>query len=240
MFDEAAKAFQKSLTTDQLNLQQETYYNLGNTQYRQGQQTEKTNPKQTISTWQQAIQSYDAALQLKLDDADSQYNRDFVKKKLEKLQQQQQSKENKDQKDKDQKNQEQAKQDQNSQDQKNQGQAKQDQKSQDQKNQGQQQQAGNQPDQPKPDAGKGQSDQQAKAGEQPQPPKPNGQDQANAQPKQADSEESAETQAVPGQMTREEAKALLNSLKSDEHQLPAAPVSRSGSNNDDTPPVKDW
>jgi Ca-activated chloride channel family protein len=259
MFDDAAKAFQKSLTTDQLNLQQETYYNLGNTQYRQGQQTETTNPKQTISTWQQAIQSYDAALQLKADDADSQFNCDFVKKKLEKLQQQQQqqqqSKDNKDQKDKDQKNQGQPKQNQNSQDQKNpgqatqdqksqdqqnEGQAKQDQKSQDQKNQGQQQQAGNQSDQSKPDAGKGQSDQQAKVGEQPQSPKPNGQDQANAQPKQAGSEESAETQAVPGQMTREEAKALLDSLKSDEHQLPAAPVSRSGSTDDNTPPAKDW
>ena len=94
------KRCKKSLKTDQLSLQQETYYNLGNTQYRMGQKTEKTNPKQTIPVWKQAIQSYDAALQLKPDDADSQYNRDLVKKKLEKLQQQQQkqSKDNKDQK----------------------------------------------------------------------------------------------------------------------------------------------
>jgi len=249
MFDKAAEAFQKSLATDQVNLQQNTYYNLGNTQYRQGQQTEKTNPQQTISTWQQAIQSYDAALQLKPDDADSRYNRDLVKKKLEKQQQQQQqqhSKENKDQKDKDQKNQDQKNQDQAKQDQKNpdqkknQDQAKQDQKSQDQKSQGQQQQAGNQPDQPKSDAGKNQTEQQAKAGEQPQTPKPNGQEQANAQPKKTGSEESADAQRVPGQMTREEAKALLDSLKSDEHLLPAAPLSRNGVPNDNTPPLKDW
>jgi len=281
MFDKAAEAFQKSLKSDQVNLQQETYYNLGNTQYRQGQQTEKAKPQQTMTDWQQAIQSYEAALQLKPDDSDSRYNRDLVKKKLEKLQQQQQqqqSKDNKDQKDKDQKNQDQknsdqmnqdqakqdqkgqdqkgqdqqnqnaqgqqsqgqAKQDQKNQDQKNQGQAKQDQKSQDQKNQGQQQEAGNQPDQPKPDAGKDQAGQQAKAGEQPQPPKPNGQDQANAEPKKPGSEEPAEAQPVPGQMTREEAKALLDSLKGDEHQLPAAPVARGESKDDNQPPLKDW
>jgi Ca-activated chloride channel family protein len=265
MFDKAAEALKKSLKTEQLSLQQETYYNLGNTQYRLGQKTEKTDPKQTIPVWKQAIQSYDAALQLKSDDADSQYNRDFVKKKLEKLQQQQQqkqSKDNKDQKDKDQKkqdqknqdqqnqgqpkqdqknqdqkNQGQAKQDQKSQDQKNQGQAKQDQKSQDQKNQGQQQQAGKQPDQPKPDAGK---DQQAKAGQQPQAPKPNGQDKANAEPKKAGSEESAEAPPVPGQMTRAEAKALLDSLKNDEHRLPAAPVARNKFKDDNKPLLKDW
>jgi Ca-activated chloride channel family protein len=275
MFDKAVEAFKKSLTTDQLNLQQDTYYNLGNTQYRQGQQIEKTNPKQTIPIWQQAIQSYDAALQLKPDDADSRYNRDLVKKKLEKLQQQQQSKDNKDQKDKDQKNQDQknqdqakqgqnsqdqknqgeakqdpnsqdqknqgqAKQDQNSQDQKNQAQAKQDQKGQDQKPQGQQQQAGKQPDQPKPDAGKDQTDQQAKAGEQPQSPKPKGQDQANAEPKQDGSQEPAQAQPVPGQMTRDEAKALLDSVKNDEHRLPAAPLTRSEFKDDNKAPLKDW
>jgi Ca-activated chloride channel family protein len=272
MFDKAADAFQKSLKTDQVNLQQETYYNLGNTQYRQGQQTAKTKPQQTMSDWQQAIQSYEAALQLKPDDADSRYNRDLVKKKLEQLQQQQQqkqqqqSKDNKDQKNQDQdqskqdqknsdqKNQDQAKQDQKSQDQKNQGQAKQDQdqknpgqqqqagnqpqqskQSQDQKNQGQQQ-AGNQPQQSKPDAGK---DQQAKAGDQPQSPTPNGQDQANAEPN-AGADKTAEPQPVPGQMTRGEAKALLDSLKGDEHRLPAAPVARNESKDDNTPPLKDW
>jgi Ca-activated chloride channel family protein len=291
MYDKAVEAFKKSLATDQLNLQQDTYYDLGNTQYRQGEQTEKTNPKQTIPIWQQAIQSYDAALQLKPGDADSLYNRDLVKKKLEKLQQQQQqqqSKDNKDQKDKDQKNQDQksqdqaqqgqksqdqknqgqakpdqnsqdqknqgqAKPDQNSQDQKNQGQAKQDQKGQDQKNQAkqdqkgqdqktqdQQQQAGKQPDQPKPGPGKDQADQQAKAGEQPQSPKPKGQDQANAGPKKDGSQEPAQAQPVPGQMTREEAKALLDSVKSDEQRLPAAPLARSEFKDDNKAPLKDW
>ena len=241
MFDKATEAFQKSLKTDQVKLQQDAYYNLGNTQYRQGQKTEKANPQQTIQTWQQAIQSYEAALQLKTDDADARYNRDLVKKKLEQLQkqqqqkQQQQTKNDKEQKDKDQK----------SQDQKNQGQPNQDQKSQDQKNQdqkdqNQQQQAGNQPQQPKPDAGKDQRDQQANAGQKPQPSNPKGQDQAGAEPKKDSTEEPSEAQRVPGQMTREEAKSLLDSVKNDEHRLPAAPLARNEYKDDDQPPLKDW
>jgi len=273
MFDDAAKAFQKSLTTDQLNLQQETYYNLGNTQYRLGQKTEKTTPEQTIPVWKQAVQSYEAALQLNPNDADSIYNRDLVKKELEKLQQQQkQQQQNKDNKDnKDQKNKDQSSQDQRSQsgknqdqkdqnqakqqdqansDQKNQGEPKPDQNGQGQKNQDQQQQAGKQPDQPqpnqqqagqpKPDADKDQTPQQAKAGDQPQSPKPDGQRQAGAEPQKDGSQASAQAQPVPGQMTPEEAKALLNSLKGDEHRLPAAPIGRNQPSDDNTPPAKDW
>jgi Ca-activated chloride channel homolog len=269
MYDKAAEALQKSLKTDQVDLQQDTYYNLGNTQYRQGQKVEKTDPKQTIAIWQQAIKSYEAALQLKTDDADSRYNLELVKKKLEKLQQQQQNKEqkDKDQKNQDQKNQGQPKQDQKGQDQKNQGQPKQDQKGQDQKNQGQpkqdqkgqdqknqgqpkqdqkgqdqknQGQAGNQSQQPKPDAGKEQTDPQPKPGEQGQPPKPNGHEKADAEPKKTGPEESAQAPPVPGQMTREEAKALLDSLKNDEHRLPAAPVGDNKFKDDNKPLLKDW
>jgi hypothetical protein len=41
-------------------------------------------------------------------------------------------------------------------------------------------------------------------------------------------------------MTPEEAKALLNSLKGDEHRLPAAPIGRNQPSDDNTPPAKDW
>jgi Ca-activated chloride channel family protein len=276
-YDKAADAFKKSLSTDQLNLQQEAYYNLGNTQFRQGQQNAKTDPKKTISAWQQALQSYEAALQLKPDDADAKYNRDIVKKKLEKLQQQQQDKDNKDQKD--QKNQDQSKQDQNQngqgqknqdkqgqsgQDQKNQSgqdkknpasqnqsgndQKKQEQKHQDQAKQGQagqgqKQNAGQPNEQVKADAGKDQQDkqdQQAKGNPQPQSQKPEGSDQAKAEAGKPGSDQASPAQDVPGQMTRDEAKQLLDSVKSDEHQLPAAPVSRNPNNVQKTTPVKDW
>jgi Ca-activated chloride channel family protein len=279
-YDKAADAFKKSLSTDQLNLQQEAYYNLGNTQFRQGQQNAKTDPKKTISVWQQALQSYQAALQLNPDDADAKYNRDIVKKRLEKLQQQQQQQQDKDNKDqKDQKNQDQSKQDRNqngqgqknqdkqgqsgedqknqsgqdqknpsamnqpgkdqrSQDQKNQDQAKQGQAEQDQK-----QQAGQPKDQMKADAGKDQQDkqdQQAKGNPQPQSQKPEGSDQARSEAGKPGSDQASPAQDVPGQMTRDEARQLLDSVKSDEHQLPAAPVSRNPNNDQKTTPVKDW
>jgi Ca-activated chloride channel family protein len=282
-YDKAADAFKKSLSTDHLNLQQEAYYNLGNTQFRQGQQTMKTDPKKTIPVWQQALQSYEAALQLKPDDADAKYNRDIVKQKLEKLQQQQQQKkDNKDQTD--QKNQDQSKQDQNQngqgqksqdkqgqsghdqktqsgQDQKNPAsqnqsgndQKKQDQKHQDQAKQGesgsdQKQQTGQPKDQDKTDAGKDQQDkqdQQAKGNPQPnsqlpKSQKPEGSDQAKSDAGKPGSDQAASAQDVPGQMTREEARQLLDSVKSDEHQLPAAPVSRNPNNDQKTTPVKDW
>jgi Ca-activated chloride channel family protein len=282
-YDKAAEAFKKSLSTDQLNLQQDTYYNLGNTQYRLGQQAEKTDPKQAIAIWQQAIQSYDAALQLKPDDADSKFNRDLVQKKLDQLKQQQQGqqqqnkdnqnqqkqdqknqdKSNQNQSGKEQKNQDQSKADQNGKDQKgqgqarqdqtgkdqtgkdqkNQGQSKQDQKDSQQKNPDQQKQAGNQPDQPNPDGSKQNSEQQAKANPQAQAPKPEGQDKSGGEPQPEPQKAGADQspqQPVPGQMTKAEAKALLDSVKNDEHQLPGSPAGRNAVQNDNTPPLKDW
>ena len=41
-------------------------------------------------------------------------------------------------------------------------------------------------------------------------------------------------------MTRAEAKALFDSLKNDEHRLPAAPVARNKFKDDNKPLLKDW
>ena len=91
-FDQAAESFAKAMKTDDLTLQQDDYYNLGNTQYRLGQKTEKANAQETIKTWEQAIQSYEAALQLRPTDADAKCNHDLVKRKLEELKKQQKQK----------------------------------------------------------------------------------------------------------------------------------------------------
>ena len=102
-YDKALPAFQKALNTDDVPVQQQAYYDMGNTQYRIGQKTEKTSPQDTIKTWQSAVQSYDSALKLKPDDADAKFNRDFVQRKLDQLQKQNQQ--NKDQQKQDQKDQ---------------------------------------------------------------------------------------------------------------------------------------
>ena len=241
-FDKAADAFQKSLKTKQVKLQQDTYYNLGNTQYRLGQKTEKENPQQTIPTWEQAVKSYEAALQIKADDADAKFNRDFVKKKLEELkkQEQQQQQQNNQQCNNPQQSKDQNdKQDQSGQDkkdQKDQQNQQQNQAGQDKKDEPQQQQAGNQPQQSQPEAGK---DQQAKANQQPAEPK----DQDGNAPKtdkNGEKQEPAEEQRVPGRMTREEAKQLLNSVKNDDRRMPSTPVARGEFKNNDDQPQKDW
>ena len=104
-YGQAASGFEKSLKTEKVPLQQEAYYNLGNTKYRLGQKTEKENPQETIKTWDQAVKSYDAALQIKADDADAKHNRDFVQQKIEQLKKQEDQKKQDQQKQQDQKNQ---------------------------------------------------------------------------------------------------------------------------------------
>lgn len=67
--------------------QEDTYYNLGNGLYRLGQKSESADPQRTIEHWQKALAAYDAALQLRPDDADGRFNRDFVRRRLESLKQ---------------------------------------------------------------------------------------------------------------------------------------------------------
>ena len=308
-FDQAAESFARAMKTDDLTLQQDDYYNLGNTQYRLGQKTEKANAQETIKTWEQSVQSYEAALQLKPADADAKYNRDLVKRKLEELKKQQQQK--KDQQKQQQQQQQQQNQNKNqdqsqdknqqSQDQKSQDQQNQDQKNQDQQksrpdkqnqgkpdgkpdssdkhdgNSGQQpktdQQNGKdqQKDQPQtagankdqnrtddkvdqPDNannGSGQPDQPANqkpqpanqstaSGAKPDPQKQDGTPQArNPQPQEA-GQEQADARPEPGKMSRNEAKQLLDSLKSDDRKMPLAPSARGNEAAQNNEPAKDW
>jgi Ca-activated chloride channel homolog len=278
-YGQALPAFQKALGTDDVAVQQQAYYNIGNTQYRVGQKTEKSAPQETIKTWQGAVQSYDAALKLKPDDGDAKYNRDFVQKKLDQLQKQQDQKKQ-DQQKKDQQNQKQ--------DQQQQSGSKQDQKNDQANQQKQNQLQGGQPGQQDPkqsgqdpnqaqngkaDQQKDQQQNQAQDGKPDQQkqdgqgqPKDQGQQQGNASDQNSqlakndanpagprgqtipDKDQSKqqprgnEAEAVtPGEMTRQEAKDLLNSMKNGEHVLPVTADARNGGNHSpDEQPVKDW
>lgn len=64
------------------------YYNLGNARYRLGSQASEPGAKQAL--WEQAVRDYESTLKLAPSDADAQFNREFVKRKLEELRQQQQ------------------------------------------------------------------------------------------------------------------------------------------------------
>jgi Ca-activated chloride channel homolog len=92
-FPQAAQAFQQSIgrapssDMQRLAIQEDAYYNLGNALYRTGQATEKSDPRETIEKWTEAVKAYETALQLRADDADSKYNRDLVKRKIDALRQ---------------------------------------------------------------------------------------------------------------------------------------------------------
>lgn len=284
-YDKSLSAFQKSLQTDKLDMQEKAYYNLGNTQFRIGQKGLNEKPEETMKSWEKAVQSYDAALKLKPDDADCKYNQGVVKRILEELkkqQQQQQSQQNSDDKDKkDQKDQQQQQQQQSQSksgaDQKNaqQQQAKNEQqKSQDakqeqgkessagqaskgeeknaqkqdakaeqaqqanasksdaDKKEGEQKNAAQKADEKKDDKDKDSAAKMAQGQEAPKTPdqapdaKP-----ATAQAQAANQDESKDKDKdVPGQMSKQEAVALLNSVKGDERAFPMGGDNKQQSN----------
>jgi Ca-activated chloride channel homolog len=82
-FTTAAREFAEATTSQDLTLQQRAYYNLGNALYRLGQQLEED--PQRKEPWNQAIQSYEASLQLQPDDPDADFNLQFVREQLEAL-----------------------------------------------------------------------------------------------------------------------------------------------------------
>jgi Ca-activated chloride channel homolog len=213
-FTEAENAFRKALETPDLNLQENTYYNLGNAQFKHGEAMEKVDNKRTTDLWEQALHSYESALKLR-ESADTRYNYDVVKKRLEQLKQQQQQQQNK-----------------NSQSQPNQK---------DQSNQSPQSGQGK-------DQG-GQDSQQQQSGGQNQAGNSGPQKDAQQQPqsdKNAPVQQRARSDARdqdkqdPGIRSREDAQALLDSLKDDERHVTARSLN---TNNDVMPPPpsgKDW
>jgi Ca-activated chloride channel family protein len=307
-FAQAAEDFQKSLEMKQssdpkqLDAQEDAYYNLGNTLYRNGQKTEKQNVQQTIQTWGQAIKSYDAALQLRTDDADSKFNRDLVQKKLDALKKQQQQQQKQAQQKQSQSPANKSQQDQNQQAQNQQGKSGQNSPNRDQKTasnpgggQGQPQPPKDRQPQSQNQVSNGTGDQNSKSkpsqqknpGEQPNqqntaqnsgdkqpgtgsqpnqqqgqqasnqgqkqtPQNQGGQQPASAQPNggsamaQNGRQPSGQTaaaseQRTPGQMSRQEARQLLDSLRGEQKPLPGNAVARDGTDNNNTDqPIKDW
>jgi Ca-activated chloride channel family protein len=82
----ATNHLEAATRTNDPELLQRVYYNLGNALYRLGEQAPA--PPLTLTNWQQALQHYDSALQLNPDDADARFNRELVQARLEELQRQ--------------------------------------------------------------------------------------------------------------------------------------------------------
>ena len=224
-YDEAMSAFQAVLNDKEISLQNQAYYNIGNTFYRKGQGTEKSNPKETIKRWEESIQAYEGALKLNQDDKDARFNQEFVKKKLEELKkkQKQNKKQNKNNrkcnnKNKDKNKNKNKNKEKNKDKKQNENQGNNKGKDQ-QKNKGQKKSQSDQ-----------KNDQQKNKGQKkPQPGQKNDQ-QENKNQQQKINQESAKSQKSPsqrttrprkpGQMTEEQARNLLDSLKGDEKSMP--------------------
>ncbi len=102
----ASESLRSSLRTSDLALQQRSYYNLGNTLYRTGQGTLEKDPDATIKTWEESIKAYQDALALNAADEDASFNKALVEKKLEELKKQQNKDDKKDDKKEDEKDEE--------------------------------------------------------------------------------------------------------------------------------------
>jgi Ca-activated chloride channel family protein len=238
-YENATNHFSAALSARDLQLQEHAYYNLGDSLYKLGEEQPEGSPGR-IQNWERSVAQFDSALKLDPKDADAKANLEFVKEKLkeekqkqQQQQQQQQSKDNKDQKQDQDENKDQQKQDQKSKqdqkDQKDQQQAK-DQK--DQQKQEQQQQSKEEQEKKKDQAKKSQQDKE----------KEQSKDQAASQQGDQKPENRSETngtanaqEVIPGQMSPEQAKQLLDSQKNKERTLMFIPPGKPNK-----PNFKDW
>lgn len=84
-YESAKNAFDSALTGEDLGLQQQSYFNRGNTHYYLGRQVLDTNPQETIEYWENSIKDFENAISLDETDLEAENNRDEVKRLLERL-----------------------------------------------------------------------------------------------------------------------------------------------------------
>ena len=208
-YDVARRHLSESVLSPDPQLEENAYYNLGNTLFKDGESAKE--PGQQMQMWETSLTNYEAALKLNPKDTDAKNNFAYVKEKVEKLKQQQsKSDQNKDKKDK--KNDKDKDKDQ------------QDKKDQEQKDkQEKDKQSGK--DQDKKDAQDKKGDQKNgdkdQNGDQQKPP----QDQRSQQPQKADNKDpkkgldEEEVAAAAGQMSPQDAQRFLDSQKDGERTL---------------------
>ncbi|MDB6015567.1 MAG: Mg-chelatase subunit ChlD [Pedosphaera sp.] len=227
---EATNQLNQALSSQDLQLQQRAYYNLGNALYRLGQQ--ESDPAKKQALWENATNKYDCALKLNQQDADAGFNKEYVHQQLEELKKQQQQQKPDQSKDKsnDKKDQNQQGQSQNdsNKDQNQQPQDQQQQSNQDSSQPKQDSQARNQKqdqkqsDKDKQDQKQDQQSQAQNKKDQAEKQKQDAQNQSGDSKDKDKSQEDAEREAAAmaaGQMTPKQAQQLLDAQKGDDQVL---------------------
>ena len=223
----AANWFESALSAPDLRLQQQAYYNLGNTRYRLGESLQ--DPQARKQLWSEALTNFVSAMKLDQSDTNAASNYAYVRQQLQQLeqqqpppQQQQQQKQNH-QKNQDQKDQDNEPQD--SQDQQQKDQQKQDPSEKQQDNSGSQdQKQSGKPDQEKENSGadpqsadeKSKSESEKESEAKSSKPGESGEGK-EGQEGEAQGAEAGEGEA--GQMSAAQAVQMLESRKGDEKAL---------------------
>ncbi|MCJ7684332.1 MAG: tetratricopeptide repeat protein, partial [Desulfobacteraceae bacterium] len=246
-YKEALKAFQTAMKIKEVPLQNKVYYNMGNTLYRQGEETEKLKPQETIKHWEESIKAYEGALKLDTDDKDARFNQEYVKKKLEVLKKKQKQDNQSCKADNKKKDKKQSENQKDNKGQKGQDKPQGEQKSDQQKNKGQENAK------PKPDKKKQEKGDQNTAQANAKEDRKNKQDRpdegsAAGKTKQMKSKEKAQKSSAkraerrrrPGQMTKEQAQNLLDSLKGEEKATPMVAGNRGQGKGRQEKKRRDW
>lgn len=221
MYDDAIQAFTSALKSEDIELQKRSYFNLGNSHFQKGVESQQGDASATVEEWKQAITAMDSVLKFTPDDERAKNNREVIAKQLEQLEKQMEQQENQD------------------------GQENKDSNSQDGepkdgagKDNQQQDSAGND----NPQEGKGDENQEQKDGEKSEAdesPQPINESAEQEKSQEQLAKEQAEQDAMrqkQGKMTKEEAEQLLNALKNQEGELNFVPSGSAGENETE----KDW
>ncbi len=91
-YQAAEEALNKALASADAGLLGRTWYNLGNTHYRQGQMKEATAPGEAIALYRRALDDYRGAIRQAPNDKDARYNYELVERRMKSLMQRQQEK----------------------------------------------------------------------------------------------------------------------------------------------------
>ena len=241
-YREAVTFFNQALASRDLDLQARAYYNRGNAQYRLGETALRTDPRQAMELWQEAIDSYTASLKLRADDDDARHNRNLVEKRLAELRKKQKRKEqNKEEQGKKKENRKNSGRQQDKGRENNSGNSGQNKKKEDSGEQTpaqgrkQQQQQSRQAGQQRRAA----DDDRQKKGTGSIKPHHSGNSRAGQQARAGAMQQRSmdRKRRAEGKMTREEAINLLNALKGEEGTLNFVPRSGTGQ---DSEPGRDW
>jgi len=212
-WERAARLFSETLKTTDLDLQADAFYNLGNTAFHRGEEMVQSDPRSTVKLWEEALNHYRNALELRPDDSNAAYNIKVVEELLEKLKEQQKS-QSQQQEGRDQDNREEQNQEDSSQD-SPEGENSQERQQDSGSDPSRQQQGGENSDprenqQEDTDSGMNPEEQG-----QPQPANPEDQDGSGAGD---DAPEGSGLQSLP--MSREEAEQILEAMRQSEKKLP--------------------